>query len=103
MPVAAIVEDKILCMHGGLSPDLHGLDQILEIPRPIEVSDDGLLCDLLWSDPDPKTKRCGAELNRTIFVFRNEIMLSTKLLAKSTNFMSLASEKFIEYSVKSRV
>lgn len=52
MPVAAIVEDKILCMHGGISPELQRLGQILEIPRPIDVPDEGLLCDLLWSDPE---------------------------------------------------
>lgn len=52
MPVAAVVEDKILCMHGGISPELQRLGQILEIPRPIDVPDEGLLCDLLWSDPE---------------------------------------------------
>jgi serine/threonine-protein phosphatase PP1 catalytic subunit len=52
MPVAAVVEDKILCMHGGLSPDLDTLSQIFDIPRPTDVPDEGLLCDLLWADPD---------------------------------------------------
>jgi serine/threonine-protein phosphatase PP1 catalytic subunit len=52
MPVAAVVEDKILCMHGGLSPDLDQLSQIFDIPRPTDVPDEGLLCDLLWADPD---------------------------------------------------
>ncbi|KAK4794413.1 hypothetical protein SAY86_012407 [Trapa natans] len=53
LPVAALIDDKILCMHGGLSPDLLNLDQIREIQRPTEIPDYGLLCDLLWSDPDP--------------------------------------------------
>ncbi|XP_030459964.1 serine/threonine-protein phosphatase PP1 [Syzygium oleosum] len=53
LPVAALIDDKILCMHGGLSPELNKLDQIKEISRPTEVPDAGLLCDLLWSDPDP--------------------------------------------------
>lgn len=52
MPVAAVVADKILCMHGGLSPDLDHLSQIFDIPRPTDVPDEGLLCDLLWADPD---------------------------------------------------
>ncbi|KAL5996173.1 hypothetical protein ACLOJK_026247 [Asimina triloba] len=59
LPVAAIIEDKILCMHGGLSPELHTLSQIREIERPSEIPDGGLLCDLLWSDPNPDIKGWG--------------------------------------------
>ncbi|PIA49211.1 hypothetical protein AQUCO_01300212v1 [Aquilegia coerulea] len=52
LPVAALIDDKILCMHGGLSPELKNLDQIRNLARPADVPDQGLLCDLLWSDPD---------------------------------------------------
>ncbi|PPR86440.1 hypothetical protein GOBAR_AA34251 [Gossypium barbadense] len=53
LPVAALIDEKVLCMHGGLSPDLENVNQIKEIERPTEVPDGGLLCDLLWSDPNP--------------------------------------------------
>eukprot|EP00475_Leptophrys_vorax_P005490 TRINITY_DN13310_c0_g1_i1.p1 TRINITY_DN13310_c0_g1~~TRINITY_DN13310_c0_g1_i1.p1 ORF type:complete len:322 (+),score=46.07 TRINITY_DN13310_c0_g1_i1:228-1193(+) len=52
LPVAALIDEKILCMHGGLSPDLRSLEQIKKIGRPTDVPDAGLLCDLLWADPD---------------------------------------------------
>jgi serine/threonine-protein phosphatase PP1 catalytic subunit len=39
-------------MHGGLSPELSSLEQVKRIMRPTDVPDTGLLCDLLWSDPD---------------------------------------------------
>ena len=52
LPIAALINDKIICMHGGLSPDLSSLEQLKKIVRPTEIPDTGLLCDLLWSDPD---------------------------------------------------
>ncbi len=59
MPVAALIEDKILCMHGGLSPDLTSVYQINEIVRPTDIPDTGLLCDLLWADPEASVKMWG--------------------------------------------
>ena len=52
LPVAALIDEKILCMHGGLSPDLKTIQNIQDISRPTDIPDTGLLCDLLWSDPD---------------------------------------------------
>lgn len=52
MPVCALVDDRIICMHGGLSPELTSLSKIEEIKRPAIVPDKGLLCDILWSDPE---------------------------------------------------
>ena len=52
LPVAALIDEKILCMHGGLSPDLRNFTSINDISSPTDIPDTGLLCDLLWSDPD---------------------------------------------------
>lgn len=53
LPCTAVIDDKIICMHGGLSPELSQMEQIANIARPCDVPDTGLLCDILWSDPDP--------------------------------------------------
>ncbi|KAF9156278.1 hypothetical protein BG015_006322 [Linnemannia schmuckeri] len=51
LPIAAIVANKIFCVHGGLSPSLSTMADIRAIRRPTDVPDYGLLNDLLWSDP----------------------------------------------------
>ena len=52
LPITAIVGEKILCMHGGLALDLKTITQLKTIKRPTEIPEEGLLCDLVWSDPD---------------------------------------------------
>jgi serine/threonine-protein phosphatase PP1 catalytic subunit len=46
LPVMAIIDDKIICMHGGLSPDLNSFQQIDKIKRPAEVPDTGTIRNL---------------------------------------------------------
>jgi len=72
LPVAAIIDDKIICMHGGLSPDLTNLEQITRIQRPTEVPDEGLLCDLLWSDPDNDVSGWAENERGVSFTFGSE-------------------------------
>ena len=55
LPLTAVVENQIFCLHGGLSPSLDTLDMIRDIDRVIEVPHEGPMCDLLWSDPDDRT------------------------------------------------
>jgi len=69
MPVCAVIADRILCMHGGLSPELHSLDQIRNLSRPVDVPDSGLLCDLLWSDPHPEVASWGDNDRGVSFTF----------------------------------
>lgn len=52
LPICCIIDEKIICMHGGISPEIQKVDQILKIQRPVEIPDEGLLCDMLWSDPE---------------------------------------------------
>lgn len=74
MPVAALVDDKILCMHGGLSPELHTLEQIRRVMRPTDVPDSGLLCDLLWSDPDENINGWDENDRGVSFVFGSDVV-----------------------------
>ncbi|CAM9120340.1 unnamed protein product [Bubo scandiacus] len=55
LSLSAIIDGKIFCVHGGLSPSIQTLDQIRTIDRKQEVPHDGPMCDLLWSDPEDTT------------------------------------------------
>ena len=59
LPIAALIDDKILCVHGGLSPDLENIEQLYDIIRPTDVPNSGLLCDILWSDPSTEVDDWG--------------------------------------------
>eukprot|EP00927_Polykrikos_kofoidii_P077921 TRINITY_DN74805_c0_g1_i1.p1 TRINITY_DN74805_c0_g1~~TRINITY_DN74805_c0_g1_i1.p1 ORF type:complete len:337 (+),score=52.71 TRINITY_DN74805_c0_g1_i1:56-1012(+) len=76
MPVCALVSDRLLCMHGGLSPELTSLDQIRQLERPVEVPDSGLLCDLLWSDPSVDVVAWGDNDRGVSFTFGVDIVSS---------------------------
>lgn len=51
LPLTAVVDNAVFCLHGGLSPTIDRLDQIRALDRFMEVPVDGAMCDLLWSDP----------------------------------------------------
>ncbi|KAI6204866.1 Serine/threonine-protein phosphatase [Aphelenchoides besseyi] len=54
LPMTGLISKRILCMHGGLSPQLTNLDQLRKISRPCTPTDRGLLIDLIWADPTNK-------------------------------------------------
>jgi serine/threonine-protein phosphatase PP1 catalytic subunit len=56
LPLCAVINEKIFCVHGGISPHLNKLADIDAINRFVAIPDSGLLCDLLWSDPSPSLK-----------------------------------------------
>ena len=50
--LSAVVEGKIMCVHGGLTPEIRTVDQINLIDRRQEVPHDGPFCGMMWSDPE---------------------------------------------------
>ncbi|KAL7722258.1 Serine/threonine-protein phosphatase [Entamoeba marina] len=51
LPIIATINKKICCIHAGISPHLSFIQDVNSIKRPLPVPKEGLLCDLLWSDP----------------------------------------------------
>lgn len=67
LPLAALVEEAVLCMHGGIGETLQSLQQILNIPRPLpqpcRSEFAAVMRDLLWSDPTDNDTVVGVHAN----------------------------------------
>lgn len=69
LPLAALVEDKILCLHGGIGASLNTLEDIENIKRPLEVmhevqdEESQVVLDILWSDPTESDSELGIYAN----------------------------------------
>lgn len=50
--LSAVIDGRILCVHGGLSPEVRTVDQIRSIDRVQEIPHEGAFSDLMWSDPE---------------------------------------------------
>lgn len=56
LPLTALVENSVFCLHGGLSPGIQKLDELSQLKRFCDLPHEGPICDLLWSDPDESNK-----------------------------------------------
>lgn len=74
LPIAAIIDEKIFCCHGGLSPELSDMGLIRNVKRPTDIPDSGLLCDLLWSDPDKDISGWGSNERGVSFTFGPDVV-----------------------------
>ena len=74
LPIAAVVAERILCMHGGLSPSLHRMEQLLNVRRPFVVPDAGLVTDILWADPDAEVSGWRASARGISYTFGRDIL-----------------------------
>ena len=65
LPLATVIEDKIICLHGGIGSSLHYISEIENLPRPLEVihevntPEQQLVVDILWSDPTESDQELG--------------------------------------------
>lgn len=69
LPLAALVDDRIFCVHGGIGSSLRSVKEIFELQRPLQVVHEvstpleKLVVDLLWSDPTDSDAQLGVHPN----------------------------------------
>ena len=69
LPLAAIVDQKIICLHGGIGSTVNTIEDIEKIQRPLEVihevstAEQQLVVDILWSDPTDSDTELGIQPN----------------------------------------
>lgn len=81
IPIAAVISNRIFCVHGGLSPQLESIQQIRAIQRPTAIPETGLLADLLWSDPEKTVRDWGPSERGVTYVWG--LNPAKRFLAKS--------------------
>lgn len=57
LPIAALIQKKVFCIHGGISSYLNSIDDIENIELPMSSYYlSGITEDLMWSDPSPNVE-----------------------------------------------
>jgi protein phosphatase len=71
LPAGAVIEGKILCLHGGIGGSVENLEAISQLKRPLHVAQipetqmEQRVTDLLWSDPSDSDAVTGVTMNET--------------------------------------
>jgi len=94
LPLAATIEEKIFCVHAGLSPEMSDLSVINKVQRPADVPEDGLMCDLLWSDPEPDISGWAESDRGVSYVFGPDIV--TDFLDKNDFDLVVRAHQVVE-------
>ncbi|OHS98592.1 hypothetical protein TRFO_35027 [Tritrichomonas foetus] len=69
LPVAAMIDNEIFCVHGGISPKFQYVNELLSIHLPLPTWANPVVTDILWADPaeDEETSRRNAEIDNESF------------------------------------
>lgn len=54
IPIAAVIDNVIICVHGGIGPDVPNINVVNDIQRPIENFNMKVASSIIWSDPSTK-------------------------------------------------
>jgi serine/threonine-protein phosphatase PP1 catalytic subunit len=95
LPLAAMVDEKIFCVHAGLSPEImNDIYVVSKVKRPCDVPEEGLVCDLMWSDPEPDITGWAENDRGVSYVFGPDIV--TDFLDKNDFDLVVRAHQVVE-------
>lgn len=105
LPLGAVLNNDIFCVHGGISPELETIAQFDNIARPLNQLYGGICDDILWSDPNPRINGFQPSVRGNGVTFGEDVL--NKFL-KTNNFRLLIrghsySKEGIQCMFKNRV
>jgi serine/threonine-protein phosphatase PP1 catalytic subunit len=92
LPLACVLNAKIFCVHGGISPDLQTLEQLAFLRKPEQIPRRGLITDLVWSDPLATIDEFEPGIRGIAHVFGPSVVL--KFLTKNSLELIVRSHEF---------
>lgn len=69
LPFAVLINEKIFCVHGGLSPSITKIEEVENIKRPLDPVEGQGAYDLIWSDPSTEVEEYGPNPRGSSFLF----------------------------------
>jgi diadenosine tetraphosphatase ApaH/serine/threonine PP2A family protein phosphatase len=94
MPIAAVMNDRVFCVHGGLSPKIDKLSEIMEIAKPLHDLKASAAQDLLWSDPSNECS--GFEKSERGMGFRFDSEVTANFVSRNRLTMMIRAHAFCE-------
>jgi protein phosphatase len=110
LPLACIIDEKILCVHGGIGSSISKISDIASIKRPVQVVQDvrtheqQILIDLLWSEYSDDLNEVAVNEERDVlklgFITKYGKERVNKFLAENKLSMLITSHQWIQEGMK---
>ena len=91
LPIVALVAKRILCVHGGISPQLQKIKELRNMTKCVDLSENSVLTDILWSDPREISHEF-ANSDRGIGCYFNAVALKKFLKANKLDLLIRSHE-----------